>query len=73
MDINPDILNKIKYFFEHYKDLDENKWIKVLDYVTKEDCMKYLNQGIINFEFSNKEFSNKCIKMEDIEMEGHEV
>lgn len=65
MDINPDILNKIKYFFEHYKDLDENKWIKVLDYVSKDDCMKYLNQGIINFEFSNK--------MDDIEMEGHEV
>ena len=28
-DINPQILNSIKHFFEHYKDLEENKWVKV--------------------------------------------
>ncbi len=28
-DISKDILNNIWYFFEHYKDLDKNKWIKI--------------------------------------------
>lgn len=28
-DVNPGILNQIKHFFEHYKDLEEGKWVKV--------------------------------------------
>ena len=30
-DISTDIQKKIIYFFTHYKDLDPNKWINVLD------------------------------------------
>lgn len=28
-DITPELLNAIKHFFEHYKDLEEGKWVKV--------------------------------------------
>lgn len=28
-DLNPIILDRIKHFFEHYKDLDKGKWVKV--------------------------------------------
>ena len=29
-DIAPERLTQIKHFFEHYKDLEEGKWVKVL-------------------------------------------
>ena len=28
-DLSGDILNRISHFFEHYKDLDEGKWVRV--------------------------------------------
>ena len=28
-DVSPHMLDSIKHFFEHYKDLDEGKWVKV--------------------------------------------
>jgi inorganic pyrophosphatase len=28
-DVNPMRLNAIQHFFEHYKDLEPNKWVKV--------------------------------------------
>jgi len=28
-DIESSLLNRIRYFFEHYKDLDKDKWVKV--------------------------------------------
>jgi len=29
VDLGQDLLNAIKHFFEHYKDLEEGKWVKV--------------------------------------------
>lgn len=29
-DIHPLILDRIKHFFEHYKDLEESKWVKFI-------------------------------------------
>lgn len=31
-DLNPVLLERIKHFFEHYKDLDKGKWMKVADF-----------------------------------------
>ncbi|MDX5363830.1 MAG: inorganic diphosphatase [Pseudazoarcus pumilus] len=28
-DVSPDLLNQIAHFFEHYKDLEEGKWVRV--------------------------------------------
>lgn len=44
-DIKSDILIKIKYFFEHYKDLDDNKWIKVNDFIDIENSISLIEQG----------------------------
>ena len=35
-DLSIEELNKIKYFFTHYKDLDEGKWVKVGDWINTE-------------------------------------
>lgn len=29
-DIHPLILDRIRHFFEHYKDLEEGKWVKFI-------------------------------------------
>ena len=44
-DIKSDILIKIKYFFEHYKDLDDNKWIKVNDFIDMENSISLIETG----------------------------
>ncbi|RMA92563.1 inorganic diphosphatase [Hydrogenothermus marinus] len=43
-DLPEAILNKIKHFFEHYKELEKGKWVKVRDFksskIAKEDIKK---------------------------------
>jgi inorganic pyrophosphatase len=39
-------LDKIKNFFETYKLLEPNKWVKVKDYVDKEEARKILAEAI---------------------------
>lgn len=31
-DVNSSLLNEIEYFFKHYKDLEKNKWSKVIGF-----------------------------------------
>jgi inorganic pyrophosphatase len=43
----PDItLHQIQHFFEHYKDLEPNKWVKVLRWGGAEDAHRLIEQGI---------------------------
>ena len=44
-DIKSDIISKIKYFFEHYKDLDPDKWIKVKDFIDVTTSKELIKQG----------------------------
>lgn len=46
-----DLLIKIRYFFEHYKDLDEGKWVKLQDgWGTPEDAQKVIMEGILAYQ-----------------------
>jgi len=43
----PDItLQQIRHFFEHYKDLEPNKWVKVLRWGGAEDAHRLIEEGI---------------------------
>jgi len=43
----PDItLQQIQHFFEHYKDLEPGKWVKVLRWGGPEDAHKLIEEGI---------------------------
>jgi len=43
-DLDPHTLDEIKYFFTHYKDLEENKFINVDDFIGSEEAnVIYLN------------------------------
>ena len=39
-------LDKVKHFFEHYKDLEPGKWVKLKDWKGREDAEKYVLNSI---------------------------
>lgn len=47
-DIHEATRNKIKHFFERYKDLDEGKWVKVKEWGDKNAAIKEIEEGIKN-------------------------
>ncbi len=49
-DIPEHILNKIKNFFETYKMLEPNKWVKVKEFKGKDEAAKILEQAIKNYK-----------------------
>ena len=51
-DVNPMRLKAISHFFEHYKDLEEGKWVKVLGWEGVDAAHKEIVDGVANFEKS---------------------
>jgi inorganic pyrophosphatase len=45
-DLNPMRLKTIQHFFEHYKDLEPGKWVKVVGWEGKESAHKEITDGI---------------------------
>ena len=48
-DMNPLRLKTIAHFFEHYKDLEEGKWVKVLGWEGPEAAKKEITDGMANY------------------------
>lgn len=55
-DMNELRLRQIQHFFEHYKDLEEGKWVKIGGWAGPEDAKAEIMAGVAAF---NKEGSNK--------------
>lgn len=49
-DLNPISLKQIEHFFEHYKDLDPGKWVKVLGWDGIEAAHQEIRDGIAAYE-----------------------
>ena len=49
-DLNPMRLNTIKHFFEHYKDLEPGKWVKVQGWEGPESAQEEVITGMANFK-----------------------
>ena len=49
-DMNPIRLKTIAHFFEHYKDLEPNKWVKVEGWEGPEAAHKVILDGIANYQ-----------------------
>ena len=45
-DLNPMRLNTIQHFFEHYKDLEPGKWVKILGWEGKDAAIKEITDGM---------------------------
>ena len=44
------LLKQIAHFFEHYKDLEPGKWVKVLGWKGIEDAHKEINEGVARYQ-----------------------
>jgi len=51
-DINPLRLKTIAHFFEHYKDLEAGKWVKIKGWEGVESAKKEILDGIANYKKS---------------------
>jgi len=53
-DINPMRLNAIQHFFEHYKDLEQGKWVKVEGWGGVDDAHKEILEGLAQYAKETK-------------------
>lgn len=49
-DVPEQTKNEIKHFFEHYKDLEPGKWVKVGDWHGRADAEKLIEAALKNFK-----------------------
>jgi inorganic pyrophosphatase len=47
-DINSHFIEKIKYFYSHYKDFEKNKFVKIGNLIGKEKAIEIYKNSIIN-------------------------
>ena len=45
-DLNQHLIKQIEHFFEHYKDLEENKWVKISGWGSAEDAKQEIIKAI---------------------------
>jgi inorganic pyrophosphatase len=53
-DMNPLRLKTIAHFFEHYKDLEENKWVKITGWEGPESAKQEIIDGMANYAKSQE-------------------
>ncbi len=49
-DANPFLINQIQHFFEHYKDLEKGKWVKVDGWGSADEAKAEILAGVANYE-----------------------
>lgn len=47
-DLEPVLLEKITHFFEHYKDLEKEKWVRVQGFKGANEAMKLIEESKLN-------------------------
>ncbi len=53
-DLNDIVKDKIKHFFEHYKELEPGKWVKIKDWLPKEEAYKKIKEAIERYKEGSK-------------------
>ncbi len=54
-DVQPALLNQITHFFEHYKDLEPNKWVKVDGWYGTEEAKQEIAESMQAYNDSSEE------------------
>lgn len=49
-DIAPENLERIRHFFEHYKDLEAGKWVKIIGWGGPEDAAQEILEGLERYK-----------------------
>lgn len=45
-DLPPILIHQIAHFFEHYKDLEDNKWVKIIGWRDAEEAAKMIEDAV---------------------------
>ncbi|HUW21734.1 MAG TPA: inorganic diphosphatase [Candidatus Bathyarchaeia archaeon] len=45
-DLDDSTKEKVKNFFEHYKDLEKNKWVKLKNWRSRQEAEREINKGL---------------------------
>lgn len=53
-DLAPERLMQIQHFFEHYKDLEPGKWVKVLGWGDRDEAAKEIEMGLAGYKNATK-------------------
>ena len=48
-DLNKKTKERISHFFEHYKDLEKDKWVKLIGWGNREESLEIVKKSINNF------------------------
>lgn len=49
-DVSEEIKTQIKHFFEHYKELDKGKWVKLKDWLGRDAAIEEIKKGIAKYK-----------------------
>jgi inorganic pyrophosphatase len=49
-DIAPERLAQIQHFFEHYKDLEQGKWVKIVGWKGPDRARELLIEAVANYQ-----------------------
>ena len=49
-DLPPLLLDQIKHFFEHYKDLEPGKWVKLDQWLGADDACRIITEGVQRYQ-----------------------
>jgi inorganic pyrophosphatase len=49
-DLPQELLNQIAHFFEHYKDLEPNKWVKIDEWVGPDQAKAEINASVKRYQ-----------------------
>lgn len=48
-DLPPILIRQIQHFFEHYKDLEENKWVKIMGWEDEHAAARLIEEAITRY------------------------
>ncbi len=49
-DVQPERLAQIQHFFEHYKDLEKGKWVKIAGWGGMDEAVREILEGVKNYK-----------------------
>ena len=58
-DFNPHLLNKLKHFIEHHKDLEKDKFVKIREVGNKEKSKRKIIEAMENYKKYKNSHTNK--------------
>lgn len=56
-DLQPALLDQIRHFFEHYKDLEPKKWVKVQGWADADAAKKEITESLARYQQSDEKLN----------------